>query len=116
MKDHPPIKPLDTRPRIQGWCPGDYMTSCIICKSLFTGDKRSYNCADCAYQKEDSFIKIKVWRVYLNGQIYYTSNDSILMDSIKTFISDSSSNQNLKITHDTMNEADYNKLQEFDGY
>lgn len=113
MKDHLPIKTLDPRPRIHGWCPGEYITSCILCKSLFIGDKRSYNCADCAYMKETNHkrdSKIKVWNFSLNGQSYYTSDENILMNSIKTFISDSSVNQNLKITNIIMEEVEYNNM------
>jgi hypothetical protein len=119
MKNLDFIKSLDSRDMIHGWCSGEYITTCIDCKSQFVGDKRSYNCADCAYEKDDNYKtsqKIKVWRAYFDGQAYHTSNDNILTDTIKIFMSESSPNQSLKITHDIMSESDYNELKEFDGY
>lgn len=42
-------KPGDVRPAKLGWAPGGYMCFCRRCEEHFIGDKRSVNCADCAY-------------------------------------------------------------------
>lgn len=53
--EKPTIKyKTDTRPRKNGWCNGDYLiSSCRECGESFTGDKRSWECADCAYREID---------------------------------------------------------------
>ena len=45
----------DPRPALVhlGWAPGHYTSKCHKCKELFTGDKRAYTCADCAYGSEE---------------------------------------------------------------
>lgn len=43
-------KPLDLRPALSGWIPGNYATLCTRCQEHFTGDKRAWQCADCAYE------------------------------------------------------------------
>lgn len=43
------MKPLDERPALRGWAPGQYMAKCAACKCHFAGDKRAFQCADCAY-------------------------------------------------------------------
>lgn len=43
------MKPRDPRPAHRGWAPGRYMSHCIVCRSHFAGDKRAFECADCAY-------------------------------------------------------------------
>ncbi len=45
------MKPDDTRPPIGGWCAGNYISYCYTCESNFGGDKRAYECADCAYAR-----------------------------------------------------------------
>jgi hypothetical protein len=42
----------DTRPPVleRGWAPGDYTCRCRTCGEGFTGDKRAWCCADCAYE------------------------------------------------------------------
>lgn len=40
----------DDRPQKGGWAPGDYWHAhCRCCDRAFAGDKRAYECADCAY-------------------------------------------------------------------
>ena len=44
------LTPLgDTREARGGWAPGVYLNRCSRCNQLFTGDKRAYECAVCAY-------------------------------------------------------------------
>lgn len=43
------LKNLDSRPARGGWAPGRYYVKCRKCQCRFTGDKRAYACADCAY-------------------------------------------------------------------
>ena len=43
------FKPLDKRPARGGYAQGEYLVKCRKCECGFTGDKRSYECADCAY-------------------------------------------------------------------
>lgn len=50
------FKPLDGRPRRHGWAPGEYFTKCSQCNCQFIGDKRAWNCADCAYKNYDAEI------------------------------------------------------------
>jgi hypothetical protein len=42
----------DDRPMRGRWAPGDYFCTCVHCKAMFVGDKRSVECADCAYVDE----------------------------------------------------------------
>ena len=44
---------VSDRPRLGGWCPGDYAVPCSTCKKTFGGDKRAFTCADCAYHDID---------------------------------------------------------------
>lgn len=39
----------DGRETRGGWCKGGYTCKCIQCNSSYFGDKRSWECADCAY-------------------------------------------------------------------
>lgn len=48
---------VDTRPALHGWAPGDYICRCRECEKEYTGDKRSWTCADCAYGFEDKKAK-----------------------------------------------------------
>jgi hypothetical protein len=41
----------DLRPKKGGWAPGHYTCRCCRCASRFTGDKRAWECADCAYNR-----------------------------------------------------------------
>lgn len=43
------MKPDDPRPAYRGWQPGDYWGKCRDCGENFSGAKRCYQCADCAY-------------------------------------------------------------------
>lgn len=48
------MKPRDPRPPKGGWAApppgrGDYATRCSDCGCTFAGEKRAYQCADCAY-------------------------------------------------------------------
>ena len=43
--------PMDTRPRRNGWAPGDYLNTCYLCNKQFVGDKRAVSCAPCAYKE-----------------------------------------------------------------
>jgi len=45
---------LDTRPALRGWAPGAYCCRCRVCEQEYMGDKRSYECADCAYKAEEA--------------------------------------------------------------
>lgn len=49
----PNIKNLkeDHRPPKGGWADGDYLCHCFQCRARFAGDKRAYQCADCAYRE-----------------------------------------------------------------
>lgn len=38
-----------TKPAFHGWAPGWYVGKCNDCGCYFQGDKRAYQCADCAY-------------------------------------------------------------------
>ncbi len=40
----------DDRPQKGAWAPGNYMNKCSGCGCGFIGDKRAYECADCAYR------------------------------------------------------------------
>lgn len=42
-------KPEDKRSPRRGWAPGGYVCGCVKCGEQFTGEKRAYHCADCAY-------------------------------------------------------------------
>jgi hypothetical protein len=39
----------DKRPQRHGWAPGGYWRKCRTCNDDYMGDKRSWICADCAY-------------------------------------------------------------------
>ena len=41
----------DGRQPIGGWCGGNYFCTCDSCGWTYGGDKRSYECADCAYDR-----------------------------------------------------------------
>ena len=43
------IKDDDPRPALGEWAPGGYLRRCRRCASMFAGDKRATECADCAY-------------------------------------------------------------------
>lgn len=56
----------DQREKRNGWAPGDYSNKCNTCGSRFTGDKRAWTCADCAYKEEDytaALAYMKTWLV-----------------------------------------------------
>ena len=42
---------IDCRPYREGrgWAPGNYFCTCYACSCRFIGEKRAYECADCAY-------------------------------------------------------------------
>lgn len=40
---------FDNKPPKEGWAPGKYLGKCSYCNEWFFGDKRSFQCADCAY-------------------------------------------------------------------
>lgn len=39
----------DSRPQRGLWAPGNYLNKCGTCGVQYIGDKRSMDCADCAY-------------------------------------------------------------------
>jgi rubrerythrin len=41
----------DNSPAKNGWAPGDYECRCRECGKQFTGDKRAWQCANCAYKE-----------------------------------------------------------------
>jgi len=43
---------IDKRPMLGAWAPGGYIGECQECSKEYIGDKRSLECADCAYSKE----------------------------------------------------------------
>ena len=47
----------DDRPKKNGWAPGGYTGKCSRCGELFIGDKRSRECADCAYESDKQFVE-----------------------------------------------------------
>lgn len=49
---------VDTRPKRDGWAPGDYCNTCHRCSCEFVGDKRANTCADCAYGPEDELARL----------------------------------------------------------
>jgi len=61
------VKPHDDRPRKDGWCPGEYIVKCRTCKSFFVGDKRSWECADCAYNKPLTVVEMVLKYLEENG-------------------------------------------------
>ena len=40
-----------------GFATGNYYNNCTICRELFLGDKRAYQCSDCAYKPNELEIK-----------------------------------------------------------
>jgi hypothetical protein len=40
----------DNRPKRNGWAKGEYTNKCRDCGERYIGDKRSWQCADCAYE------------------------------------------------------------------
>lgn len=38
------------RDQMGGWAKGDYMCKCLDCEKEYLGDKRSWQCAKCAWQ------------------------------------------------------------------
>jgi hypothetical protein len=42
-------KAEDPREPRRGYARGGYLCHCLECDCNFTGDKRAYRCADCAY-------------------------------------------------------------------
>lgn len=44
----------DFRPQRGMWAPGVYLNICIPCDAKFIGDKRAFECADCAYGAENN--------------------------------------------------------------
>lgn len=60
-----PIAGDDPRPPRLGWAPGHYTCTCVHCERGFYGEKRAWECADCAYARpeppprvfEDPFAK-----------------------------------------------------------
>lgn len=69
------IKPEDNRSRRDGWAPGGYHCRCQSCQHIFTGDKRAYQCADCAYlnwapthqHRKGSLYQIKIHNVVIEA-------------------------------------------------
>ena len=47
----------DDRPKRGMWAPGTYMCKCANCEAVFSGDKRAFSCADCAYNNGWRFIE-----------------------------------------------------------
>ena len=43
---------IDKRPKKDMWAPGEYFCRCFDCYEEFMGDKRSMQCADCAYEED----------------------------------------------------------------
>lgn len=48
------MKGEDARAPRGGWAPGGYIRTCKACQIRFTGDKRAWTCADCAYAEASS--------------------------------------------------------------
>ena len=44
---------VDSRPHLNGWAIGGYCCTCKKCDQKYMGDKRSTECADCAYKTEE---------------------------------------------------------------
>lgn len=42
-------RPIDRRPQLGAWAPGDYFCKCYKCYWGFLGDKRAVECSVCAY-------------------------------------------------------------------
>lgn len=49
MLDLAHMKMDDPRPAKGGWAPGGYTCKCRVCGCTFSGEKRAYQCADCAH-------------------------------------------------------------------
>ena len=62
------MKKDDTRPRKGGWCSGEYLCTCRKCGCKYQGDKRSWNCADCAYEP------VGEWHVWEVENYFYAAN------------------------------------------
>jgi hypothetical protein len=52
----------DDRPHLPGtgWAPGWYTCTCIKCGEAYTGEKRSTECADCAYTRMENVLTEQV--------------------------------------------------------
>lgn len=46
-----PVAADDSRPPRSGWAPGHYTCTCVHCDRAFYGEKRAWECADCAYAR-----------------------------------------------------------------
>lgn len=57
MKEFGKIR-IDERPGKGGWAPGDYFGYCSSCKEEYLGAKRSFFCADCAYNRDEGVKEI----------------------------------------------------------
>lgn len=73
----------DSRPHRGGWAPGSYICKCSDCCELFMGEKRSWQCADCAYltlsrnaEAEGSAISVPVWHHAL--KVFTAPNTEIM--------------------------------------
>jgi hypothetical protein len=50
----------DERPQRNGWAAGDYFCRCSVCGAAYSGDKRSFNCAACAYNDwEPTHVEVR---------------------------------------------------------
>ena len=57
----PRRKGYDGRPRRHGWAPGNYQSRCVRCGDHFLGDKRAWNCADCAHSQPGLLERLITW-------------------------------------------------------
>lgn len=77
-----PRQKTDNRPKKGFWAPGKYIRTCKICNEDFIGDKRAYNCADCAYQSYQKYT----WTVTISGK--GITEDDAWEDAINSFALD----------------------------
>lgn len=55
------FEPEDKRPPKHGWESGGYTCKCRCCGKMYAGRKRSYHCADCAYNFDEQLAYEFLW-------------------------------------------------------
>jgi hypothetical protein len=70
---------LDQRPKRGGWAPGMYTCKCVYCSSEFIGDKRSVECADCAYdaRSDRELVRRQCAEIANNVSLRVRSNEDL---------------------------------------
>lgn len=121
MRDHKNIMnpKSDKRPPINGWCDGEYSVICSKCKDHYIGDKRSWHCADCAYNLAEDYEskpKLDVWKISINDSYYYDSERCAPDFELSQFLEYSNIGDTFSVTKQKMTVEEYEKLPEFQGF